>query len=59
MYPALDSLESRGFIACQGDGRRKVHSLTTKGKDFLTQMNKKREEQFLEMKTFMSTLLDE
>jgi DNA-binding PadR family transcriptional regulator len=59
MYPALESLESKGFIACQGDGRRKVYSLTPKGEDFLAQMKKKREEQFMEMKTFMSTLLDE
>ena len=59
MYPALDSLESRGFIACQGDGRRKVYSLTPKGRDVLAQMKKKEEEQFLEMKAFMSTLLDE
>jgi DNA-binding PadR family transcriptional regulator len=58
MYPALDSLESKGFIACQGDGRRKVYSLTSKGEDSLARMNKKQEEQFSEMKTFISTLLD-
>lgn len=59
MYPALESLESNGFIDYQGDGRRKVYSLTSKGHDVLAQMKKKQEEQFLEMKAFMSTLLDE
>jgi len=59
MYPALESLESNGFITCLGDGRRKVYSLTSKGRDALARMMKKQEEQFLEMKSFMSTLLDE
>jgi DNA-binding PadR family transcriptional regulator len=59
MYPALDSLESKGFIDCQGDGRRKVYSLTPKGLEVMVEMKKKQEEQFLEMKAFMSTLLDE
>jgi DNA-binding PadR family transcriptional regulator len=59
MYPALESLESGGFIDCQGDGRRKVYSLTLKGQDVLARMKKKQEEQFLEMKTFISTLIDE
>jgi DNA-binding PadR family transcriptional regulator len=59
MYPALDALESRGFISCQGDGRRKVYSLTSKGEDVMARMKKKQEEQFLEMKTFMSALFDE
>jgi len=59
MYPALDSLTSKGFIACQGDGRRKVYSLTPKGQEVLAQMKKKRDEQFFEMKSFMSALFDE
>lgn len=59
MYPALESLESKGIIACQGDGRRKVYSLTSKGEDVVAQMTKKREEQFFEMKAFMSALFDE
>ena len=59
MYPALESLEAKGFIACQGDGRRKVYSLTPKGEDAIVQMRKKQMEMFAEMKAFMSTLLDE
>ncbi len=59
MYPALDSLQSKGFIACQGEGRRKVYSLTPKGQEVIVQIKKKQEEQFLAMKAFMSTLLDE
>jgi DNA-binding PadR family transcriptional regulator len=59
MYPALESLESKGFIASRGDGRRKVYSLTPKGDDIMARMKKKREEQFLEMKAFMSALFDE
>jgi DNA-binding PadR family transcriptional regulator len=59
MYPALETLESNGFISCLDDGRRKVYSLTPKGQDVLVQMKKKREEQFSEMKAFMSALFDE
>lgn len=59
MYPALEALESNGFITCQGDGRRKVYSLTPKGYNVLDQMDKKRQEQFSEMKAFMSSLLGE
>jgi DNA-binding PadR family transcriptional regulator len=59
MYPALESLESKGFISCQGDGRRKVYSLTPKGRDVLVQIRKKHDEQFLEMKAFMAALFGE
>ena len=59
LYPALESLESKGFITCQGDGRRKVYSLTPKGEAVMSEMQKKREEQFLEMKMYMSKLFDE
>ncbi len=59
LYPALDGLESKGFITCQGDGRRKVYSLTSKGQEVLVQMDKKRQEQLLDMKAFMSSLLEE
>jgi DNA-binding PadR family transcriptional regulator len=61
MYPALETLESNGFISCQGqeDGRRKVYSLTQKGQDVLVHMKKKREEQMAEMKAFMSALFGE
>ncbi len=59
MYPALESLESKGFISCQGDGRRKVYSLTPKGQNVLVRIRKKHDEQFLEMKAFMSALLGE
>ncbi len=61
LYPALETLESNGFISCDGqeDGRRKVYSLTPKGQDVLGQMKKKREEQMSEMKAFMSALFGE
>ena len=59
MYPALESLESKGFISCMGDGRRKVYSLTPKGENVIEQIQKKRQETYLEMKAFMSSLMDE
>jgi DNA-binding PadR family transcriptional regulator len=59
LYPALESLESKGFISCIGDGRRKVYSLTPRGETIIADIGKKREEQFLEMKAFMSSLLEE
>ncbi len=59
MYPALEALESKGFVSCQGDGRRKVYSLTPKGQNVLDQIMKMRENQSYEMKTYMSTLLGE
>lgn len=59
MYPALESLESKGYITCQGDGRRKVYSLTPKGENVIGQVQKKHQEQFMEMKTFLSNIFDE
>lgn len=59
MYPALETLESGGFISCQGDGRRKVYSLTPKGLSVLGEIRKKHDEQYLEMKGFMSALFNE
>jgi DNA-binding PadR family transcriptional regulator len=54
-----DTLESKGFISCLDDGRRKVYSLTARGQDVLGRISKKRDEQFQEMKTFMSALFEE
>lgn len=59
LYPALESLEEKGYIACQGDGRRKVYSLTQKGEDVIVQIQKRRLEQFREMKAFLSDILGE
>jgi DNA-binding PadR family transcriptional regulator len=59
MYPALESLEKEGFITCQGDGRRKVYSLTSKGENIMDQVQKKQQEQFLEMKAFLSGIFHE
>ena len=59
MYPALEALESRGYISCQGDGRRKVYSLTPKGEETLAQIQKKYQEKFLEMKAFLADIFGE
>ena len=59
LYPALEALESRGYITCQGDGRRKVYSLTPKGEETLAQIQKRREEMFLEMRAYLSDILGE
>jgi len=59
LYPALELLGSKGFISCHGDGRRKVYSLTEKGKAAMGKLQKKQEDQFLEMKSFVVKLLDE
>jgi DNA-binding PadR family transcriptional regulator len=59
LYPALESLVEKGYIACQGDGRRKVYSLTQKGEDIMAQIQKRRLEQFQEMKAFLSNILGE
>jgi len=59
MYPALESLESGGYITCQGDGRRKIYSLTPKGENIMDQVQKKQQEQFQEMKAYLSKIFDE
>lgn len=59
MYPALESLEAKGFITCHGDGRRKVYSLTPKGENVIGQVQKKHQEQLQEMKAFISNIFDE
>lgn len=58
MYPALESLESKGIISGQGDGRRKIYSLTPKGQKILDGIQKKLDEQLVEMKSYMSTQFD-
>ncbi|HEY3422214.1 MAG TPA: PadR family transcriptional regulator, partial [Methanocellaceae archaeon] len=59
MYPALESLEAEGIITCQGDGRRKIYSLTPKGENLMDQVQKKQQEQFLEMKAFLSSIFND
>jgi DNA-binding PadR family transcriptional regulator len=58
MYPALESLESKGIISGRGDGRRKIYSLTPKGQKILDGIQKKLDEQLIEMRSYMSTQFD-
>ncbi len=58
MYPALESLESKGIISGQGDGRRKIYSLTPKGQKILDRIQKKHDEQHIELKSYTSTQFD-
>jgi DNA-binding PadR family transcriptional regulator len=58
MYPALESLESKGIISGQGDGRRKIYSLTPKGQKIVDGIQKKLDEQLIELRSYMSTQFD-
>jgi DNA-binding PadR family transcriptional regulator len=58
MYPTLESMESKGIISGQGDGRRKIYTLTPKGQKILDGIQKKLDEQHIEMKSYVSTQFD-
>lgn len=49
VYPALDSLESKGWIKSEDSGRLKRYTITSKGQIALDQWRKKWREQIMEI----------
>lgn len=56
VYPALDYLESKGYISCEEMDRKKVYSLTPKGKEAIIKMDKKTEEIRKELSAFFGDI---
>lgn len=56
IYPALEYLESKGYIASQEIERKKVYSITPKGDQMIELMKKKREEMLKELTTFLDDI---
>lgn len=58
IYPLLNDLEEKGFISVKQDERRKVYSITAKGKKLLLELQKNREEMINKMKKVWSSITD-
>jgi DNA-binding PadR family transcriptional regulator len=56
VYPALEYLESKGYIASQEVERKKVYTITPRGEQVIEQMKKKREEMLKELTTFLGDI---
>lgn len=56
IYPALEYLESKGYIASEEVERKKVYTITPKGTQMIEQMRKKREEMVKELISFLGDL---
>jgi DNA-binding PadR family transcriptional regulator len=56
VYPALEYLESRGYIASEEVERKKVYTITPEGAQMIGRMKKKREEMLNELISFLGDL---
>jgi DNA-binding PadR family transcriptional regulator len=56
IYPALDYLESKGYISCQDVERKKVYTITPKGDEAIVQMDRKKEEIRKELSAFFGNI---
>ena len=56
VYPALEHLESKGYIVSEEVERKKVYTITPKGIQVLLQMRKKRDEMFKELTVFLGDI---
>ncbi len=58
IYPALDSLESKGWITSEESERRKLYTITPKGRTALGKLKKKWLEQVQEVARFFETIIE-
>ncbi len=56
VYPALEYLESKGYIVSSEIERKKVYTMTPKGEQVIELMKKKREEMIKELTTFLEDI---
>ncbi len=59
IYPALDSLESMGWIRSEEVERRKLYTITPKGRAALERLKAKWMEQVQEITRFFETIIEE
>ena len=53
VYPALEFLESKGYVTSQEAERKKVYSITPRGEEVIEHIRKKREEMLKELTAFL------
>jgi DNA-binding PadR family transcriptional regulator len=58
IYPLLNSMEAKGFISSEAEGRRKVYSVTAKGMGLLSELKKKRDEMLRNMVMILGSVAD-
>ena len=56
VYPALEYLESKGYITSKEIERKKVYTITPNGGQVIEQMKKKREEMLKELTAFLGDI---
>jgi DNA-binding PadR family transcriptional regulator len=56
VYPALEYLESKGYITSQEIDRKKVYTITPKGEKAIEVMNLKKKELFQELINFLGEI---
>jgi len=58
VYPLLKDLKEKGFISFKKDKRKKVYSITPKGKRLLVNLQKNREEMMKRMRDVLKPIAD-
>ena len=59
VYPALEFLEKRGYIAGEEVDRKKVYTITVKGTETLEQIHAKRRQWIQELNAFFGDFLED
>ena len=59
IYPALELFESRGWIVSEEAERRKIYTITPRGRAALEQMTKKWREQIRDIALFLDAIMEE
>ncbi len=58
IYPILHGMEKDGIIYGIREGRRKIYSLTPKGKKFVNEINEMREEFYEKLRAILSAMAE-
>ncbi|WP_424357331.1 PadR family transcriptional regulator [Methanocella sp. MCL-LM] len=58
VYPALEALEKKGYVQCEEMDRKKVYTITEKGKAALEQIHAKRRQWLQELEAFFGDILE-
>ena len=56
VYPALEYLESKGYITSEESERKKVYTITPKGNEAVERMHEKKREMFQELANFLGEI---
>lgn len=58
IYPMLSDLQKKGFISLKKEGRKKIYSLTKKGKMLLLELEKNKQQMVSKMTKVFSSITD-